>query len=193
MTLLATMIVVSLVGLFVAPWVVETNLLRPYWVARQNRYWTLVTCAFIHADIAHLFFNAFTFYAFAFQLERAIGTGSFVQLYVFAMLVSSIGTWLQHRNEPGYASLGASGAILGVLFAYILYFPAAKLFILPIPVPIPAWLFALAYVAYSLYASRYSKGRTNHDAHLAGAAAGIVFVLLTDTATVARAMRSFLG
>jgi len=86
----------------------------------------------------------------------------------------------EDRDEPDYATLGASGAILAVLFASIVYFPHLRLFILPIPLPIPGPLFAVAYLAYSYYSSRHAKGRINHDAHIGGALSGIAFVALTD-------------
>ena len=70
--------------------------------------------------------------------------------------------------------------MLAVLFASIVYFPTASLFIMPIPVPIPAPLFAVGYIAYSWYASKQNRGSINHDAHLAGAVAGLVFVALTE-------------
>ena len=191
--LLAVIIVASLVALFVAPDVVERNLFRPHWLVPRREYLTLVTSGFLHADLAHLLFNAFTFWAFAFSLERRIGTVKFLGLYFFGLLVSDLGTWVKHRNNPGYQSLGASGAILAVLFASIVYFPSASIFILPIPVPIPAPVFALAYLAYSFYASRQGGGRINHDAHLGGALAGIVFVVFTDVGAVGRALKVFFG
>lgn len=187
--LLAAMVIASLIGLFAAPGMIERNLFRPHWLLPRRQYATLVTSAFLHADLAHLFFNAFTFWAFAFSLERAMGTTSFAALYAFGLLVSDLGTYGKHRADPGYQTLGASGAILAVLFASIVYTPSASLFILPIPVPIPAPLFAVAYLAYSYYASRQARGRINHDAHLSGALAGIAFVALTDPAALARAVR----
>ena len=116
----------------------ERAVLRPYLIARGSDYWRLLTSGFVHADIAHLLFNLITFYSFAFTLERVIGTPRFVSLYLCGLLASGIGTCIKHRNEPNYASLGASGAILAVLFASIVYFPRQRLVILPIPVPIPA-------------------------------------------------------
>ena len=191
--LLTTIVIASLIGLFVAPSMVERNLFRPFWLVSRRQYPTLITSAFLHADLPHLLFNAFTFWAFAFSLERSIGTPKFLGLYFFGLLASDLGTWFKHRNDPLYQSLGASGAILAVLFASIVYFPSASIFILPIPVPIPAPLFALAYLAYSYYASRRGGGRVNHDAHLVGALAGIVFVALIDAGALASALRAFVG
>lgn len=191
--LLGAMLLASGIGLFVAPAVIERNLFSPYWLVPRRQYVTLVTSAFLHADLAHLFFNAFTFWAFAFPLERTIGTPRFVALYAVGLIASDLGTYVKHRREPGYRTLGASGAILAVLFASIAYFPSGSLFILPIPVPIPAPLFALGYLAYSVYAARRGQGRVNHDAHLYGALAGVAFVLLTDAGAVTQAWRSLLG
>jgi membrane associated rhomboid family serine protease len=191
--LLAAIVVASLIGLFVAPTVLERNLFRPHWLLPRRDYSTLITSAFLHADLGHLFFNAFTFWAFAFSLERAMGSAKFLALYFFGLLASDLGTWLSHRRDPGYRTLGASGAILAVLFASIVYFPSAGIFILPIPVPIPAPLFAVLYLAYSYYASRHARGRVNHEAHLAGALAGLAFVAFTDLGRLRQALGYFLG
>ena len=191
--LLAAMVLASLIGLFAAPALIERSLFRPYWLLPRREYPTLVTSAFVHADLAHLIFNAFTFWAFAFALERAIGSTRFVALYAFGLLASDAGTWFKHRRDPEYRTLGASGAILAVLFASIVYFPTGSIFILPIPVPIPAPLFALGYLAYTYYAARLARGRINHDAHLSGAIAGLAFVVLTDPAAIERAWRSVFG
>ena len=177
---------VSLAGLYGSPSIIERSLFRPYWFLRRRQYETAVTSGFVHADLPHLIFNLITFYFFAFQLERQIGSARFLALYLVALVVSDAGTYFKHRNNPDYASLGASGAISAVLFASIVYFPWQKLFIIPIPVPIPAPLFAIGYVAYSWYSSRQARGRINHDAHLGGALTGLAFVLLTDPGAYAK-------
>lgn len=178
-TILFLIIGVSLIGLQ-SPRFQAWALLRPYQAVREPRSRiALITSGFVHADLGHLFFNLITFYSFGFPLERVIGSARLVALYVFGLLVSNLGTTLKHRDDPNYASLGASGAILAVLFASILYFPQQRLFILPLPVPIPAPWFALGYLALTYYWSRRSRGRINHDAHLGGALAGLVFVAVT--------------
>ena len=192
-TLLALIVASSLIGLFKSPGLIERNLFRPHWLVPRREYHTLVSSAFLHADLAHLFFNSFTFWAFAFPLERAIGTPKFLLLYVVGLAASDAATWLKHRGNPDYRCLGASGAIGAVLFAAILYFPAMSLFILPIPLPIPAPVFALGYLAYSAWASRQARGRINHDAHLAGALAGIGFVVLVDLQRALQAVQHWLG
>lgn len=191
--LLVAIVLASLAGLFVAPGLIERSLFRPYFFVRRRQYATLVTSAFMHADVMHLLFNGFTLWAFSFKLEQTLGTPRFAALYAVGLLASHAGTWLNHRREPAYATLGASGAITAVLFASIVYFPGDSLFILPIPVPVPAPLFAAGYLAYTWYASRRQGGRINHDAHFAGALAGVAFVALTDPSAVGRAFRAVLG
>jgi membrane associated rhomboid family serine protease len=191
--ILLAIVVISLAGLLVAPALIEKSLFRPHWLVPRSEYATLVSSGFVHADLSHLLFNAITFWAFAFSLERTIGSERFLALYAIGLLASDAGTWFKHHHEPEYRTLGASGAILAVLFASIVYFPTSSIFILPIPVPIPAPLFAVAYLAYTYYASSRSRSRINHDAHLSGALAGIAFVAITDPDALRRAWQHFAG
>jgi membrane associated rhomboid family serine protease len=173
-------IAASLAGLYGNRQIIDRSLFRPYEFLRKKQYASVISSGFVHADLPHLIFNMMTFYFFAFPLEKQIGSVRFAALYFLGLVVSDVGTFLKHRDDPQYASLGASGAISAVLFAAIVYFPWMELFIIPIPLPIPAPLFAVAYVGYSWWSARQARGRVNHDAHLGGALFGLLFVLLTD-------------
>ena len=177
--ILALIVLISGIGLMSAPRIIEMNLLRPYRIARGSNYFTVVTCGFVHADFGHLLFNSLTLFFFGPGLERLMGTTKFVALYFIGLVISSLGTVFKQKNNPDYASLGASGAILSVLFAYIVYRPLDKIY-LYFAIGIPAVLFAFGYLAYSWWASGHSRDRVNHDAHLDGALTGLIFVGVTD-------------
>jgi membrane associated rhomboid family serine protease len=192
LTILIAIGALSVLG-FVSRAFLNWSLFRPYWFVPQRQYWTALLSGFVHADLAHLFFNGLTYWFFAPQLQRVIGETRFVLLYFAALAVSHLGTWLRHRHQPEYATLGASGAITAVLFAAIVYFPRSSITILPIPLPIPAPLFAVLYLALTYYASRRGGGRINHDAHLDGALTGLAFVALTDQTAWVRAWQAVMG
>jgi membrane associated rhomboid family serine protease len=183
-------IAISLIALYQSPRLLDWSLFRPYWLLRRKQYATVIASGFTHADLMHLIFNMMTFYFFAFPLERYLGTFWFVILYAAGLLVSHAGTWYKHRNHPEYASLGASGAISAVLFAAIVFFPDQSLYIIPIPVPIPAPLFAVGYLAYTIYSSKHPHGRINHDAHLGGAITGLLFVALLSPGSYRQLLQS---
>jgi membrane associated rhomboid family serine protease len=185
--ILGAILVMSALALWVAPAIMERNLLWPYWLLRRKQYDTIITSGFIHGDVGHLLFNSLTFYFFAPDLERRIGTARFVALYFIGLVLSSLGTVYKQRNNQNYAALGASGAILAVLFAFIVYYPKRMLY-LYFAIPIPAALFAFGYVAYSWWASKHARDNINHDAHLDGAITGLIFVGLTDFPAWSRAL-----
>ncbi len=191
--ILAATVAISLLGLWASPALIERSLFRPYWFLRRREYWTALANGFVHADLGHLLFNALTYWFFAFGLQRVIGTPRFVALYLLGLVASNTGTYFKHRRDPDYACLGASGAILAVLFASIVYFPRQSIMIMPIPLPIPAPLFAVGYLFYTFYAARAQRGRINHDAHLDGALAGLIFVAVTDPSAWERAWRMVVG
>ena len=120
--ILVVTLATSLAALYGSPKIIESSLFRPYRL-RRRQYATVVTSGLVHADLPHLIFNLITFYFFAFQLEKQIGGARFAALYLIGLVVSDAGTYFKHRNDPDYASLGASGAISAVLFASIVYFP----------------------------------------------------------------------
>ncbi|MBC6110269.1 rhomboid family intramembrane serine protease [Pedobacter fastidiosus] len=153
-------------------------MLHPYSVSKGKHIFTIITSGLIHADWMHLFFNMFTFYAFAFTLERMMGSWQFGLLYFFGLVLSDITTIFKNKDNYHYHSLGASGAISAVLFSFILFNPMSKLQIMFIPIGIPAVIFGFLYLIYCAYASKNSRDNINHDAHFFGALTGLIFTII---------------
>ena len=153
-------------------------MLHPYSVSRGHKVWTVFTSGLIHGDWMHLFFNMFTFVAFAFTLERLIGSWLFGLLYILALVLSDLPTIFKYKENFNYNSLGASGAISAVLFSFILFSPKSGIRILFIPFDIPAYAFGILYLIYCYYASRNSRDCINHDANFFGALTGLIFTII---------------
>jgi len=148
-------------------------ILHPYSVARKHNIFTVITSGLIHADWMHLAFNMFSFFAFAFQLEVLMGHWQFGVLYLVSLILSDLPTIAKHKNDYGYHSLGASGAVSAVIFGYIMYAPFSTLMIIPIPIPIYAVVFGVLYLIYCHFASKHARDNINHDAHFYGALCGL--------------------
>jgi len=170
--LLLVMFVLSVIA-FEKPTLKENLLLHPYRVVREKRYFTLLTSGFVHNDWLHLIFNAVTFYFFAIPLEQIVGVEFFLVIYFGSMLASSFPDVVMAWRNPSFRTLGASGAISGAMFAFILHAPSSKISLFLLPVGIPAPIFALLYLAYTYYASKQGLDNINHNAHLWGALAGL--------------------
>ena len=146
-----------------------------------------VTHGFIHADGMHLFFNMFTLYSFGQAVQglfmSKLGSLGFVLFYLAALVVAIMPTYLKQKDTPRYSSLGASGAVSAVIFSYILMNPWSTLLLFVIPVP--AIVFAVAYVAYSVWADGQGRGSTNHSAHLVGGIFGMLATIAIEPGIVA--------
>ena len=190
--LIAMTVVVSIAG-FGNTRVVESTIFSPPAVLRRREWHRLVTYGFVHADGTHLLFNMFRLWSFGSVVEPIFSAWitplGFVGFYLSALVASILPTFITQRNNPNYRSLGASGGVSAVLFSAILFDPWSKLIIFPIPVPIPAVLFAVLYVAYSVWMDRRGSDNVNHSAHLWGAAYGVVFTLVLRP----RVLDHFLG
>ncbi|WP_333865219.1 rhomboid family intramembrane serine protease [Sphingobacterium sp.] len=158
-------------------------MLHPYSIARKRNVHTILTSGFVHKDWGHLLFNMLTFYYFAFGLERILAEVSpyghilFAVIYVGSLILSDIPTIIQQKNNPGYYSLGASGAICAVLFSYILFDPKVTIGVMMI-IPMPAYLFAFLFLGYCIWASKKGQDGINHDAHFFGALSGLILTII---------------
>jgi len=138
----------------------------------------LLSSGFLHADFMHLFFNMFTLYFFSRTVIYTMGNVQFVILYFLAILGGNLLTLWLYRRDLIYTAVGASGGVSGILFAAVALYPKMELIILPIPIPIPAWLFGLVYLAYSVYGMKKAIGNIGHAAHLGGAAIGFASAII---------------
>ena len=150
----------------------------PYEIVRNGRWYQLITSAFLHAGPGHLFLNMLTLYFFGPLVEHALPGWRYLALYLGSTLAGSVWTLLAHQREPNYRALGASGAISGVVFSFVLFQPWAKIYLFLLPIGIPAFLFAIAYVLFSIFGMRRQLGRVGHEAHLGGALGGLLLTLL---------------
>jgi membrane associated rhomboid family serine protease len=164
-------------------------ILWPPAIDRLKQYDRLVTHGFIHADFSHLLFNMITLYFFSRDVEglvlQRIGAVGYGLFYLSAIVVAILPTYTRHRHDSQYRSLGASGAVSAVLFASILMAPWTGIYIFFIPIPVPAIIYAVLYIGYSIWMDRRGTDNVNHSAHLWGAAYGVMFMLILEPSLLA--------
>jgi len=162
--------------------VVDELIFWPPAINKKHQYYRFITCGLIHADYMHLIFNMLTLYFFGtvmeayYQGQLGLQKWYYLALYIGALIVSNIPTYLKHRNDYNYRSLGASGAVSAVLFAFILLRPWQKIIVLVFPVP--AIVYGGLFLFYSAYMSRKGGDNVNHDAHFYGALFGVLFTII---------------
>lgn len=161
-------------------------LLNPYRV-RRGEYYRLLTSGWIHADGMHLAANMFVLYLFADRVLRTFGALMFVALYVTAVLVANLPTTVRYRDRPKYNSLGASGAVAAVMLSSILLDPTVKMRVMFLPMP--AIVFGVLYILYSVWHSRGSDDNINHDAHFSGALYGVLVTSIWAPSKVGQSVR----
>lgn len=176
----ATLIIIGItvaisIAAFNIPKMMEIGMFMPYRAIRKNTWYELITSGFLHGGFTHLAFNMITLLFFGPVLERSIGEVHFLILYFTGLLASSIPSLIRHKDNPSYATIGASGAVEAVLFAFIVIFPFEKIYLFLIPIGIPAIVFGAIFVAYSIWASK-KEGKINHEAHVGGAAWGLIYM-----------------
>jgi membrane associated rhomboid family serine protease len=175
-------VIFSLIG-FSNPALVDKTIMWPYRVARENQYIRFITSGFLHADFIHLFFNMFTFFFFGSALEmyfNRLGLGgnlSYLLLYFLGLIISDIPSYIKHKDDYNYRSLGASGAVAAVVFATIVFSPWSSIYLYG-AIKISAAVYAGLYIIYCVYMGKKDSDRINHDAHLWGSLFGLAFTLI---------------
>ena len=163
-------------------------LFNPYQVTQRKEWYRLITHAFIHdrGNIFHLIFNMYVLYSFGKAVEGflAYSLGSkvilyYLFIYIGGILAATVPSLIKHKDNYGYNSVGASGAVSAVLFSAIAFMPlSGGIGILFIPFSIPPIVFGVLYIAYELYMDKHGGTNIAHDAHIGGALFGFLFTLL---------------
>lgn len=137
----------------------------------------MFSAGFLHADTQHLLFNMLSLYFFADVVINNLGAFPFIVIYVGSLLLGNLLSYYFHKNEFHYSAVGASGAVSGIIYSAILLQPGMKLMFFFIPIAIPAYLFGIGYLLYSIYGMKKSIGNIGHDAHFGGAVGGYLITL----------------
>ena len=138
----------------------------------------------------HLLWNMLSFYFFGTAIEREFdaifgqaGSLYFIALYVLAIIASDIPTYFKHKDNVAYNSLGASGGVSAVIFAFIIFEPLADI-CLYFALCMPGFILGALYIIFSWYQGRRSNDNINHDAHLYGALFGFIFCIVVAPSSI---------
>jgi membrane associated rhomboid family serine protease len=144
----------------------------------KSKQWDrLVTSATLHGDTMHLLFNMLTLYFFSDIIIYTLGIWQYLAIYFLAIIGGGLLSLWIHRKEYYYSAIGASGGVVGILFAAIAIYPSMSLYMFFIPIPIPGWIFGIAYLGFSIYGMLKNVGNIGHDAHMGGAVAGLIMAV----------------
>ncbi len=158
--------------------------LKPNLVYHKMEVYRILSHSLVHADWTHLLVNLFVLYSFGGFCEQYFGyyfgTSSkliFLMLYLLSLIASSLYSIFKYKNNAYYSAVGASGAVMAVVFTSIFFDPWNKLYFFGV-IPIPGILFGALYLWYSYYMGRRNADNIGHDAHFTGALFGFIFPAL---------------
>jgi membrane associated rhomboid family serine protease len=141
--------------------------------------WQLVTYAFMHGGYEHILFNMFGLYMFGGVIERTFGARNYTIYYFVCAIVAAVAQLLVMKYFPNgfYPTIGASGALFGLLLAFGMLYPQEKMFLIFLPIPLPAWLFVIGYAVVELgLGVTGTQAGVAHFAHLGGMVGGYVMI-----------------
>ncbi len=157
----------------------------PYIESHRHEWVRMLTGTFVHGDIAHLLFNMYALYGFGTQVEYTYmdvfgnvqGRIFYLLMYLLSGCLANLMTYFANKENPSFASVGASGAVSAVMFAFVIFYPWQK-FLLFYIIPIPGIIATVLYLIYSSYAARQGKGIIDHRAHFWGAVFGFLITII---------------
>ena len=142
-----------------------------------------LSSGFLHVNQGHLFVNMFTLFFFAPVVIRLLGDVNFILIYLLSLYVGNMITYRINKNKLNYNAVGASGAVMGVVYSSILLYPNMTLYF--IIIPMPAYVFGLLYLWYSIYSMKNVRDNIGHEAHLGGAIAGFFLTIILNPGILA--------
>lgn len=148
---------------------------RPERVLAHREWYRLLSSGFLHGDWMHFGFNALSLYIFGRGLEESYGPGILLVIYLGSIVGGDLVALYFHRNHA-YTSMGASGGVCGVIFATLFLLPGTRIILFPLPVGIPAWLYAILFMV-GIYLGKRRNDGIGHDAHFGGALVGVLLAL----------------
>lgn len=156
-------------------------------VTHQRQWYRFFSCGLIHADWFHLIFNMYALYMFgetvedffSYRLFQEKGKLFYLLMYISALGVCLLPTYAKHKDDSYYRSLGASGAVSAVIFAFVILNPTANLGLIILPgIKIPGFIFGFIYLGISSFLDKRGGGNINHSAHIWGALYGMGFLIV---------------
>jgi membrane associated rhomboid family serine protease len=165
-------------------------MMNPYQIKTKGQYYRFLTSGFIHINHTHLLMNMISFYFLGTAVEQVFmyvfgPTGSvyYIALYLLAIAASDLPTYFKQKDNPSYNSLGASGGVAAVVFAFIIFQPMQYICVF-FALCMPGFILGGLYILYSYYQGKRSRDNINHDAHLFGALFGLVFCIVVYPASI---------
>lgn len=144
---------------------------------QKKQYFRLLSSGFLHVDSAHLVFNMFALYMFGDVVIQITRVFIFMLIYILSLLAGNYFTYVNHKNEPNYSAVGASGAVSGIVYSSILLFPEMQLALIFFPIPMPGYVFGILYLLYTLFGMKSRRDNIGHTAHFGGAVSGFAITL----------------
>jgi membrane associated rhomboid family serine protease len=146
-------------------------------ILQSKEYFRLISSGFLHTDWMHFAFNMFSLFSFGKYIEKYYTATDLLLIYFASVVGGNVLSLILYRNSE-YKAIGASGGVCGVIYASVFLIPGGSIMILPVPVPIPSWVYAILFLLISFYGMRSARGNIGHVAHIGGALVGLFVTFL---------------
>lgn len=179
---IVTIVIIALTAIVSFAGFNDENLFRKYMfntymILKKNQWYRILSSALLHGDFGHLIFNMYTLYAFSGVIIETLGVQAYLVIYILSVVSGGLLSLLMHRRNPNYNAIGASGGVVGILYAAIALYPDMTLGLFFI-IPMKGWVFGVLYLLYSVYGMKRELGNIGHDAHFGGAIAGLLVSII---------------